>query len=529
MIPSDFLRTVADSRGVSDSELEALILALESQSMDSIAQKLDIKPEAVRKRLGEVYRKFQIAGKGPGKLARLQKILLGEYQQHTKLRVEDNTASLTAFPQDWGWSSAPDVEPVYGRTQELSQLEDWIVTDGSRLIAIAGMGGIGKTTLAVKIAKQLESSQGYSVIWRSMRHYSSIYDLLGELLQLITRQPGIIVSDDLDRNISLLVSYLRAQKYLLIFDDFEAVLAKERLAGHYAEGAQGYEVLIRRIATEPHQSCLIFASAEKLADLALLEGMKVHTLQLGGSAEVAEFILQDRGIELDDFTQRLIETYGGNPLAVKIVSDTIREVYQGETGSFLQDIQTFFMGDLRYLLDQQFERLSEREKDLVDWLAVLRRPVRLFDLQETLVELGSDAEILEIMGSLSRRSLVEKQVEGKQAFFTLQTVVMKYAIAQLVDQIRDEFITLLKQPKIEYLNCFKAYPFDLDDPKDSRSLISLVKKSLKNKLFRQSATLNDQFQRLTDWVENLEATSTANLGHSIENLRFLLAQLNTES
>ena len=44
----------------------------------------------------------------------------------------------------------------YGRQPELDQLQDWILGDmPCRLIAINGPAGIGKTSLAIRLAKQL--------------------------------------------------------------------------------------------------------------------------------------------------------------------------------------------------------------------------------------------------------------------------------------------------------------------------------------------------------------------------------------
>lgn len=69
--------------------------------------------------------------------------------------------------QDWG--EAIDVSVFYGRAEELATLEQWLVDDRCRLVALLGMGGIGKTALSVKLAEQLQDKFEY-VIWRSLRN-----------------------------------------------------------------------------------------------------------------------------------------------------------------------------------------------------------------------------------------------------------------------------------------------------------------------------------------------------------------------
>lgn len=82
MIPQDFLKNVTKRLGVSQTELEALEEALKGQNVDEIASKLEVTREAIQKRLGEIYKKFQIPGRGPGKLTRLQQQLMEEYQKY---------------------------------------------------------------------------------------------------------------------------------------------------------------------------------------------------------------------------------------------------------------------------------------------------------------------------------------------------------------------------------------------------------------------------------------------------------------
>lgn len=83
LIPQDFLTSYVRQYSVTTGELEALSAALAGKAIADIAVELGIKPNAVRKRLGEVYQKFDIRGKGPGKLVKLQQLLVNAYQEQT--------------------------------------------------------------------------------------------------------------------------------------------------------------------------------------------------------------------------------------------------------------------------------------------------------------------------------------------------------------------------------------------------------------------------------------------------------------
>lgn len=58
---------------------------------------------------------------------------------------------------------------------------------------------------------------------------------------------------------------------------------------------------------------------------------------------------------------RLVELYQGNPLALKIVRQTIIELFGGELAPFLAQGQVVF-GGVRELLEEQFARLSKLEQ-----------------------------------------------------------------------------------------------------------------------------------------------------------------------
>jgi len=50
------------------------------------------------------------------------------------------------------WDNAVDASVFYGRGTGLAQLWQWIVTQRGRVVGLLGIGGIGKSTIAVKAA-----------------------------------------------------------------------------------------------------------------------------------------------------------------------------------------------------------------------------------------------------------------------------------------------------------------------------------------------------------------------------------------
>jgi WD40 repeat protein len=347
--------------------------------------------------------------------------------------------------QDWG--EAVDVSVFYGRTEELAVLEQWIVKDRCRVLALLGMGGIGKTALSVKLAEQIQEQFEY-VIWRSLCNAPLVKDLLTDLRLFLSDQQETNLSQTVDAQVSQLINYLRSCRCLLILDNFDAILASSGAsqskygtqAGQYREGYEEYGELLRRVGTERHSSCIVLTSREKPTTLASLEGqtLPVRTLPLPGlSVPEISKIVKANGCfcKLETDWQSLQECYSGNPLALKIVSTTVRDLFDGSISEFLEQGAIAF-GEINTLLEEQFHRLSEVEKQVMYWLAINRELVTLAQLREDFVPSISQPKLLEALQSLGWRSLIEKS--NRQ--FTLQPVVMEYVTEQFIDQVYEEIV-----------------------------------------------------------------------------------------
>lgn len=344
-------------------------------------------------------------------------------------QIQDNLSHLLAneanageCQQDWG--DAIDVSVFYGRTIELSALKQWILQDRCRLVTLLGIGGIGKTSLAVKLAEQVQDEFKF-LIWRSLRNAPPLTELLQEIVQFLAGSAAIELPESLDAQLSCLMTYLRSSRCLLILDNCESILRSGERAGRYCAGYEGYGELLRRIADERHESCLILTSREKPLGIAAKESttLPVRSLQVTGLPPVeAQKILKDKGIvDTEGEAKQLIDRYHGNPLALKIAATAIQSLFAGDVYRFL-DQGTVIFGDLWELLDQQFNRLSPIEKQVMHWLANNRHWVTLSELRECCFTSISQRELLEALESLQQRSLIERH----SVSFTQQSVVMEY-------------------------------------------------------------------------------------------------------
>jgi WD40 repeat protein len=346
---------------------------------------------------------------------------------------------LSSSRQDWGEAIAAPT--FYGRDAELNQLSTWIRDDYCHLIAILGIGGIGKTTLSVQLGRQIQE-QFEVVIWRSLREAPPLEVLMPEVLKIIAKHPDFQAPEGGTAQITQLLEFFNQSRCLLILDNGESIMQGGENAGAYREGYEDYGVLFRRVGGTSHKSCVVLTSRENPKEVAAAarDNPLVRCLPLTGlTVTAAEELFHDRHLIGTEAQQRsLINFYQGNPLALKIVSTTIQELFDGDIAQFLASNPGVF-GDIRDLLAQQCDRLSELERSVMVWLAIHREPVTVSALQvvagDTPTEpLRERTNLLDALQSLVRRYLIEKTVNQ----FTLQPVVMEYFTDQLIQQVSTE-------------------------------------------------------------------------------------------
>lgn len=436
-------------------------------------------------------------------------------------RQEHNQKSPIQNRIDWG--EAVEVAVFYGRTEELSLLENWITQENCRLIALLGMGGIGKTSLSIKIAQKIAENRDFQfIVWRSLRNAPTLKEILTDLIKFFSLEGEPDLPQEVNAKITLLINYLQNFRCLLVLDNFESILTEGSKAGEYQEGYEEYAELLRRIGGVSHKSCLIITSREKPQEFIALEGenLPVRSLQLSGlKAEDGEEFFQERGIAGSQEEQvKLLDFYQGNPLALKIISTTIKDLFNNSIADFFAQPAIIF-GGIRELIEGQFNRLSELEQSVMYWLVINREPVTIAELSLDIVSLNSQPKLIEALESLIRRSLIEKSrdVISGTLIFTLQNVVMEY----VTDKLKEKVISEINQGKFELFNSHALIKATVNDYIRS-SQIRLLLQPVANSLSLEYRRNGELFlQMLRNQIELLP-------GYAAGNVINILVQLNID-
>jgi WD40 repeat protein len=568
MTTSEPLLAVADTvtlrhfgRHLTDVEIAILRGAIADQTYEQIAEvsgysisyvKRDVGPKLWRflsEALGETISKtnFRAALERHINYKPIEAIANQDGGRDTKLEVETpsirSQASVLQVETDWG--EAADVSVFYGRTEELKTLVQWVISGLSnaqmaevspcRLLAILGMGGIGKSALAVKLAQQLADRRAVEecrsggvenpanlslpsytptpfthIIWRSLRNAPPLETLLADLVPFLSDQKETVAET------GRLLQQLRDYRCLVILDNLETLLDTEQ-PGQFRSGYENYGDLLRLMGETNHQSCVILTSREKPAIIADLEGevFGVRSLRLQGSPEIAQALLRARKLQGNDVQKQILcDRYGNSPLALKIIATTIVDLFGGDIATFLAEDTLIFNG-IRRLLDSQFERLTALEQTVMYWLAINREWTSIAELQTDILPPVSKAKLLEALEGLSRRSLIEQQVNQ----YTQQPVVMEYVTERLTTKIVDE----LKDLK---LSLFADYALIKTTVKDyiRDSQAQLLVNAIADQFFKQFSSTRAALNHINNILSLLRQIPALQSSYAAGNLLNLCQQ-----
>ncbi|MBN1148500.1 MAG: tetratricopeptide repeat protein [Anaerolineales bacterium] len=393
---------------------------------------------------------------GPETQALYEAIISGyELPAHTCIAVHTNNlpAQLTSF---------------VGREYELHQLDEWLTNPANRLVTLAGLGGVGKTRLALAAAQEMVGTFEHGVWWIPLADsedalapdQKSVGAASAErrewpiaLINAMSSAFGLNFSAEDDRGARLL-NYLRGREMLLLIDRFE----------HMVEAGRGFILSVLRSSP---RICVLITSrrrlnlqAERFLELSGLPvpepGFKLSDLAAKTDAGYASlrlfaeragrigrpFVLDESNLPGVIEICRLVE---GMPLAIELaaarasrfsptqISQAVRADLESLSAT-LHDLPSRHRS-VRLVFESSWSLLSQAERQALARLAVFRSG---FDALAAWEIAQAEPEIID---SLVDQSLLRVAPDGQLDMHELlrQFAAERLKALGIIGQINDRY------------------------------------------------------------------------------------------
>jgi DNA-binding SARP family transcriptional activator/predicted ATPase len=245
---------------------------------------------------------------------------------------------------------------LFGRKEELRQLQHWLVTERARLVTVVAGSGIGKTRLAQEAAHQLQAEIDGTVV---LVHLGALSDA-DALASHVCLALGLSMSSG--SAAETLYSTLANRRVLLVLDRFEHLLPASETVAQWLTKLPDLQLLLTsQLPLRLREERVLHLLALSEQDAAAAEQLLCHTA-LRASAQQPER-------EIRQAAARLCRLVAGNALAIELAGAALARM---DTQALERELQQHTL----QVLVQQRPRLADEPQHAslqraIEWSATL--------------------------------------------------------------------------------------------------------------------------------------------------------------
>ncbi|KAG6499825.1 hypothetical protein ZIOFF_039618 [Zingiber officinale] len=431
---------------------------------------------------------------------------------------------------------------VLGREEEKDVLVKWLLSDdttgnGVSVIAVIGMGGLGKTTLAQLVYNDQRVKSYFDLTgWVCVSENFHVVSLTEKILQSFTK---VKVHEELDELQRALQEKLQGKRFLLVLDDVwnDNFCLWEQLKKPLLSAIAGKVI----VTTRNHSVARIMQTTRDSLKLNVLPFDVCWSLfkkvTLGG----ADISLRP---DLEDIGRRIVEKCKGLPLAAKLIGGALRNDEDKDSWTDIIESEVWKLDDRNIevlpALKISYDCMPIQLKRCFQYLSFFRKDTCLSSkgivqlwMPQGIFPLDGDKRAEDI-GSDYIKRLVERSMLNPEegSYFSMHDLV--HYLAQYVAQdeclcVIDDNFDRRKLQEIRHLsfdseNIKMIKDINLQQLKHLRTL--LIRNGYWGRVFpRQDkffGVLDNLFQKLK-YIRalGLNHTSVAELPDSLGNLKLL--------
>ena len=317
-----------------------------------------------------------------------------------------------------------------GRESEIIELDELL--KAHQLVTLTGVGGVGKTRLALEVAGRLADTfrDGVFVIeLAAVGDPAAVPEAVSAVLG-ITQQAGLSLADSV-------AAALEGRSRLLVFDNCEHVLDA---AADMIEAVIAHSATVKILATSREG---LRVSDEQLWPVPSLD---VQSSAATLFAERAHAVAPAISLA-EDAVVEICRRLDGIPLAIELAASRMQSMTVTELRDRLDDRFRLLVGSrrglerhqtLRHAVQWSYDLLDADEKALLNRCSVFAGG---FDLSGACAVMGSDDDLttLDVLDALVRKSLLVADLSSGRARFSMLETIRQFAEEQLVlDGMADE-------------------------------------------------------------------------------------------